>query len=56
MPGHKKEGGRFLLYAAAIAVLNFVFVWPAVSNGPVDYSGIEDHFKFRKRSCFPMLA
>src|SRR5688572_21558651 len=46
MTDHKKTGIRFLLYAVAIALLTLYFVWPSVSNGPVDYASIEDHFKY----------
>src|SRR5262245_60416669 len=37
---------RLLLFIAGMTLLFLYLVWPAVSNGTVDYPNIGDHFKY----------
>src|SRR5262245_26572781 len=46
MAAQQKARWYVLLVVAGSALISFIWIWPSISNGVVDYAKIEDHFKY----------
>lgn len=45
-PLHKAVLKRMWIVVLGVIAVAIFFIWPVISNSPVDYANIEDHFKY----------
>lgn len=47
---------RLWLVIVGILLITILFLWPLISNSPVDYADIEDHFKYGSIGSEPVMG